>query len=117
MLTLKLENDMEKVKKQITCLEWQLKQDLPEKDRKIFEESLKELKEHLNTLEDKEQEDDDRKRYEITCPHCGEVQYVCKSILHELGVSRGGYASCLKCGGKMNLVFDYDSGTMTAKKW
>ena len=111
-LALKLENNIEKVKKQIICLEWQLKQDLPEKDRKIFEESLKELKEHLNTLED-----DDRKRYEITCPHCGEVQYVCKSILHELGVSRGGYASCLKCGGKMNLVFDYDSGTMTAKKW
>lgn len=49
-LKLKLENDIEKVKKQITCLEWQLKQDLPERDRTIFEESLKELKEHLNAL-------------------------------------------------------------------
>lgn len=117
-LALKLENDIEKVKKQIMCLEWQLKQDdLPEKDKNIFEESLKELKEHLSMLESEEEDEDDRKRYEIICPHCGEMQYVCKSILHELGVSRGGYASCLKCGGKMNLVFDYGSETMTAKKW
>ena len=51
MLTLKLENDEEKVKKQIMALEWELKQDLPEKDRNIFEESLQALKEHLKKLE------------------------------------------------------------------
>lgn len=114
-LTLKLTNDIEKVKKQITCLEWQLKQEnLPEKDRKIFKESLKELKEHLDTLEN---EEEDEERYEITCPHCGNVQYACKSILHELGISKGGYGSCLKCNKPMKLVFDYESETMTAQKW
>lgn len=113
-LELRLENDIEKVKKQIACLEWQLKQELPEKDRQIFEESLKELKEHLYTLED--EEEDDRKRYEITCPHCGNVQYACKSILHELGISKGGYGSCWECGKRMRLVFDYESDTMTAQK-
>ena len=116
MLTLKLENDMEKVKKQITCLEWQLKQDLPEKDRKIFEESLKELKEHLNTLEDKEQEDDDRKRYEITCPHCGEVQYVCKSIGQSIGLALFGFGICLDCNKAMNLIYDESNDIMRTEK-
>ena len=49
-LTLKLENDEEKVRKQIVALEWELKQDLPEKDKNIFEESLQALKEHLKKL-------------------------------------------------------------------
>ena len=34
--------------------------------------------------------EDKRKRYEIICPHCGKVQYACKSIFHEWGVEDGG---------------------------
>lgn len=115
-LTLVLENDIEKVKKQITCLEWQLKQDLTEKDRKIFEESLKELKEHLSMLESQEEDEDDRKRYEITCPHCGEIQYACKSIGQSIGLALFGFGICLKCNKSMNLIYDKSNDTMRTEK-
>ena len=114
-LALKLENDIEKVKKQIMCLEWQLKQDdLPEKDRNIFEESLKSLKEHLSTLEDKKP--DTRKRYEIICPHCGKVQYACKSIGQSIGLALFGFGICLDCNKAMNLIYDESNDIMRTEK-
>ena len=36
--------DPEKIRQGITALQWQLKQDIPEKDRRIFEETLKEYR-------------------------------------------------------------------------
>ena len=55
-LYLKLSNDRKRVKKQIAALEWELqREDLPEKDRKIFEESLESLKAHLKKLGEEEQ--------------------------------------------------------------
>lgn len=49
---------------------------------------------------------DTRKRYKVICPHCGKVQYCCKSILHEMGVENGGYGRCLECGNHMRLIFE-----------
>ena len=52
-LELRLPSDKKKVAYQIKALEWELqREDLPEKDRKIFTESLNELKEHLKRLEE-----------------------------------------------------------------
>ena len=42
-------------------------------------------------------EGDMRKRYEITCPYCGRVQYACRSTFHEWGVADGGHGICLGC--------------------
>lgn len=58
-----------------------------------------------------------RKRYEIICPHCGKVQYACKSIFHEWGVEDGGHGTCLECKGIMRLIFSEESQTMKAEKW
>lgn len=52
-LELRLSNDKKKVANQIKALEWELqREDLPEKDRKIFAASLDELKKHLEKLEE-----------------------------------------------------------------
>ena len=61
--------------------------------------------------------EDNKKRYEITCPDCGKTQYACKSIAHELGLSDVGHGVCLFCKCLMHLVFNEESDTMTAKKW
>ena len=61
--------------------------------------------------------DDERKRYEITCPYCGKVQYACKSILHEMGIEDGGRGKCLSCGGAMCLIFNEELQEMKADRW
>ena len=61
--------------------------------------------------------EDTRKRYRIVCPHCGKVQYACKSILHEMGVEVGGHGKCLDCGERMRLIFSEESQDMKAEKW
>ena len=61
--------------------------------------------------------EDTRKRYKITCPYCGKVQYACKSIAHELGMEQVGYGHCLECRGIMHLIFNYESQSMRAEKW
>lgn len=58
---------------------------------------------------------DTEKRYEITCPHCGEKQYVCLSILQTMGVSDGGVVICLNCKELMRSIFDYDAEKMIIK--
>ena len=58
---------------------------------------------------------DVNKRYEITCPYCGKVQYACLSILHTWGVADGGQGACSKCKKAMTLVFNYEAEIMTAK--
>lgn len=55
-LSLQLSNDPQKVELQIRSLEWELeREDLPEKDREIFEKSLIHLKKHLDELRKEEE--------------------------------------------------------------
>lgn len=61
--------------------------------------------------------EDTRKRYKITCPNCGKVQYACKSIFHELGIANGGRGRCLNCKEAMSLIFDEKNQEMRAEKW
>lgn len=60
---------------------------------------------------------DNRKRYEITCPHCGKIQYACKSIFHEMGAYDAGRGRCLGCGEPMRLQYDPKTDTMEAIRW
>ena len=60
---------------------------------------------------------DNRKRYKITCPYCGRVQYACKSIAHAMGLSNMGHGTCLVCRRPMNLIFDCEKEEMTAEIW
>lgn len=60
---------------------------------------------------------DARKRYEITCPYCGKVQYACKSIFHEWGIADGGHGTCLECKEFMRLIFNEKEQVMKAEKW
>lgn len=62
-------------------------------------------------------EGDMRKRYEITCPYCGRVQYACRSTFHEWGVADGGHGICLGCRKAMRLVFSERSQAMKAERW
>ena len=61
--------------------------------------------------------EDSRKRYKITCPHCGKVQYACKSIAHEMGIYDMGTGSCLECGERMRLLYIPETDTMKTVKW
>lgn len=58
---------------------------------------------------------DVNKRYRITCPYCGKIQYTCLSIAHMWGIANGGRGICLECKKAMTLVFDYEAELMTAK--
>lgn len=60
---------------------------------------------------------DNRKRYKIICPYCGKVQYACKSIAHEMGMSDIGHGTCLSCKGFMRLIFNEETQEMKAKQW
>ena len=60
---------------------------------------------------------DNRKRYEITCPRCGKIQYACKSIFHEMGMYDTGHGRCLGCREHMRLQYDPKTDTMEAIKW
>lgn len=52
-LTLELEKDRKKVKRQIAGLKWELMQDdIPDMDRKIFEQSLAALQKHLEQMDE-----------------------------------------------------------------
>lgn len=57
------------------------------------------------------------KRYQITCPYCGKVQYACKSFLHELEVEDAGHGTCLDCGGFMKIIYNQLADTMKAETW
>ena len=46
-LYVKIPKDPKKICQGITALEWQLRQEIPEKDRRIFEETLKEYRSAL----------------------------------------------------------------------
>lgn len=46
----------EKIKQSIIALEWQLKQDIPEKDRRIFAQTLEAYKCALNGSQDAQKE-------------------------------------------------------------
>ena len=61
--------------------------------------------------------EDKRKRYRITCPYCGKVQYACKSLFHEMGIEDAGHGTCLDCGGFMKLIYDRSADEMTAGIW
>lgn len=61
--------------------------------------------------------EDTRKRYAITCPYCGKIQYACKSIFHEMGIKDGGHGKCLCCGKHMRLIFDEELQEMKADEW
>lgn len=61
--------------------------------------------------------EDKRKRYQIICPYCGKVQYVCKSILQEMGVADAGHGDCLECGGFMKLIYNQPADIMAAEIW
>lgn len=58
---------------------------------------------------------DEQKRYRITCPYCGKVQYACKSMCQEAGINAG-HGTCQYCYASMKLVFDYDRDTMESEK-
>ena len=48
--------DTEKINQSIIALEWQLKQDIPEKDREIFRQTLEAYKAALNGSQDAQKE-------------------------------------------------------------
>lgn len=60
---------------------------------------------------------DKRKRFEIVCPYCGKVQYACKSLAHEWGITDAGHGNCLECGRFMKLIYNQGNDSMTAEKW
>ena len=61
--------------------------------------------------------EDNRKRYEITCPHCGKIQYACKSIAHKMGIYDLGIGNCLECENSMRLQYDPKTDSMEAIRW
>ena len=48
--------DKDKIRQGIAALEWQLKQDIPEKDREIFRQTLEAYKAALNGSQDAQKE-------------------------------------------------------------
>lgn len=48
--------DTKKIKQGIVALEWQLKQEIPEKDREIFQQTLEVYKATLNGSQDTQKE-------------------------------------------------------------
>ena len=48
--------DAEKIQQGIIALEWQLTKNIPEKDRKIFQQTLKAYKSALNRSQDTQKE-------------------------------------------------------------
>ena len=50
-------------------------------------------------------EKDTRPRYSGVCPLCGKENWICKSILMDLGVNSG-TGSCLGCGEYMHITFN-----------
>lgn len=62
--------------------------------------------------------EDDRKRYDITCPRCGHKMQAHTSIAQStFGMLDGGHGTCLQCGLFMNLIFDPKTDTMMARDW
>lgn len=61
--------------------------------------------------------EDNQKRYKVVCPHCGRIQYACKSILHTWGLNDYGYGTCLKCGNPMRLIYSPETDKMQAATW
>lgn len=57
------------------------------------------------------------KRYKITCPYCGKVQYACKSVFHEMGIADGGHGTCCECKKPMHLIFNEELQSMKAEIW
>lgn len=51
MLKAVIEKDEAKIRKQITALKWELAQDIPDKDRGIFTQTIKELEVALAGME------------------------------------------------------------------
>ena len=58
-----------------------------------------------------------QKRYKITCPHCGKIQYACKSILHIWGMYDLGHGICLGCNKLVRLIYNPETDEMRAEKW
>lgn len=50
-LEIKIDTNPKKLKEQIWALEWQIKQEISEKDKQIFSDSLIKLKNALNMIE------------------------------------------------------------------
>lgn len=50
-------------------------------------------------------EKDTRPRYRGVCPVCGKENWICKSILMDLGINSG-TGSCLGCGEYMHITFN-----------
>lgn len=48
---------------------------------------------------------DTKPRYRGVCPLCGKENWICKSILMDLGVNSGA-GSCLGCGEYMHITFN-----------
>ena len=62
--------------------------------------------------------EDERKRYDITCPRCGHKMQAHTSIAQStFGMLDAGHGTCSKCGLLMNLIFDPKAETMTAWDW
>ena len=55
-LYIQIPKDPEKIRQGITALQWQLKQDIPEKDREIFRQTLEVYKATLNGSQDTQKE-------------------------------------------------------------
>ena len=51
-LYIQIPKDQEKIRQGITALQWQLKQDIPEKDREIFRQTLEAYKCALSGSQD-----------------------------------------------------------------
>lgn len=60
--------------------------------------------------------EDERKRYEVTCPECGAKIYACKSLGMELGFLDKGVGTCIKCRKMFGLNFDFEKQEMSTEK-
>ena len=72
MLKAIIEKDAAKIRKQITALKWQLTQDIPDKDREIFTQTVTELEAALAGMEREEIYD----TYQERIPQITEVDRV-----------------------------------------
>lgn len=66
---------------------------------------------------DEQNKVDNRKKYEITCPECGESLLCCKSLAHELGWDNLGFGHCLHCKKPFWIKYNFETDIMTTCKY
>ena len=57
------------------------------------------------------------KRYDITCPECGNEMLCCASHYQMTGNYAMGHGDCPNCGTAMQITYQPETGTMVAKDY